>query len=173
MWLLQSQRCSWGGAPLLFLTGFTFPSSEESRVPSYCRIEQREFFWENLLYKKYCEPRIFSFSGEHFNHWTTARRHLHVYYSVSHLLSIVGLRLSSSMSTVCVVPLRGDWTISAALAQDGLAECDQPGNNPLKCSAMVGNWTRPSISWLKVGGCHLQSTRTLYIKSHSPNHSWF
>ena len=31
---------------------------------------------------------------------------------------------------------------SATLAQDGLAECDQPGKNPLKYSAMAGNWTR-------------------------------
>jgi len=28
---------------------------------------------------------------------------------------------------------------SATLAQDGLAECDQPGKNPLKYSAMAGN----------------------------------
>jgi len=28
------------------------------------------------------------------------------------------------------------------LAQDGLAECDQPGKNPLKYCAMAGNWTR-------------------------------
>ena len=31
---------------------------------------------------------------------------------------------------------------SATLAQDGLAECDQPGKNPLKYSAVAGNWTR-------------------------------
>jgi len=28
---------------------------------------------------------------------------------------------------------------SATLAQDGLAECDQPGKNPLKYSAVAGN----------------------------------
>ena len=32
--------------------------------------------------------------------------------------------------------------LSATLAQDGLAECDQPGKNPLKYSSMAGNWTR-------------------------------
>ena len=31
---------------------------------------------------------------------------------------------------------------SDTLAQDGLAECDQPGKNPLKYSAVAGNWTR-------------------------------
>ena len=31
---------------------------------------------------------------------------------------------------------------SATLAQDGLAECDQSEKNPLKYSAMAGNWTR-------------------------------
>jgi len=31
---------------------------------------------------------------------------------------------------------------SASLAQDGLAECDQPGKNPLKYSAVAGNRTR-------------------------------
>ena len=30
----------------------------------------------------------------------------------------------------------------ATLAQDRLAECDQVGKNPLKYSAMAGNWTR-------------------------------
>ena len=32
--------------------------------------------------------------------------------------------------------------LSATLAQDGLAECDQPKKNPLKYSAVAGNWTR-------------------------------
>ena len=31
---------------------------------------------------------------------------------------------------------------SATLAQDGLAECDQPGKNLLEYTAMAGNWTR-------------------------------
>ena len=31
---------------------------------------------------------------------------------------------------------------SATLAQDGLAECDQPRKNPLKYSAVAGNRTR-------------------------------
>ena len=31
---------------------------------------------------------------------------------------------------------------SATLAQDGLAECDRPGKNPLEYSAEVRNWTR-------------------------------
>jgi len=31
---------------------------------------------------------------------------------------------------------------SATLAQDGLAECDQPEKNPLKYSEVAGNWTR-------------------------------
>jgi len=32
--------------------------------------------------------------------------------------------------------------LSVTLAQDALAECDQPGKNPLKYSAVAGNWTR-------------------------------
>jgi len=35
---------------------------------------------------------------------------------------------------------------SATLAQDGLVECDQPGKNPLKYSAVVGNRTRATGS---------------------------
>jgi len=31
---------------------------------------------------------------------------------------------------------------SATLVQDGLTECDQPENNPLKYSATVEDWTR-------------------------------
>jgi len=31
---------------------------------------------------------------------------------------------------------------SATLAQNGLADCDQPRKNPLKYSATSGNWTR-------------------------------
>jgi len=46
------------------------------------------------------------------------------FFSISHRLSVVGLRPSSSLSR---------------LAQDGLAECDQPGKNPLKYSAVAGN----------------------------------
>jgi len=33
-------------------------------------------------------------------------------------------------------------SFSATMAQDGLAECDQPGKNPLRYTAMAGNWTR-------------------------------
>jgi len=52
--------------------------------------------------------------------------------------SLVGIQLSSSMSTGCVVPLRFE-PFSATLAQDGLEERDQPGKNPLKYSTMAGN----------------------------------
>ena len=55
-------------------------------------------------------------------------------------LSVVGLRPSSLLSAGCVVSLRGDIEpFSATLAQDGLAECDQPRKNPLKYSAVAGN----------------------------------
>ena len=37
--------------------------------------------------------------------------HLQVFFSISHRLSVVGLRLSSSLFTGCAVPLRGDWAI--------------------------------------------------------------
>jgi len=86
-------------------------------------------------------------------HHTMKYRHLHpiagikriyIIYSFyfSNCLPLVGLRPSSSVSAGRVVPLReGFEPLSATLAQDGLAECDQPGKNPLKYSAMAGNWT--------------------------------
>jgi len=58
--------------------------------------------------------------------------------------AMVGLRPSSSLSTGCVAPLRGDEPFFATLAQNVLAECDQSGKNLLKYSAMAGNWTRPT-----------------------------
>jgi len=39
---------------------------------------------------------------------------------------------------------------SATLAQDGLAECDQPGKKPLKYSAVAGNRTRTELSTRRV-----------------------
>jgi len=51
-------------------------------------------------------------------------------FSFSHHLSMVRHWPSSSLSTGCVVSLRGDWPFSATLARDGLAECDQLGKNP-------------------------------------------
>jgi len=39
------------------------------------------------------------------------------------------------------MPLNGDWAIFLHGAQDGLAECDQPGKNLLKYPATVKNWT--------------------------------
>jgi len=57
--------------------------------------------------------------------------------SLSHCLSVVDLRPSSSISTSFVAPLKGDWDISATQAKDGLAKCNQPGENPSKYSSMV------------------------------------
>ena len=54
---------------------------------------------------------------------------------------MVGLQPLFSLFTGRMVPLRGIEPFSATLAQVGLAECDQPGKNPLKYSAMAGNWT--------------------------------
>ena len=59
-------------------------------------------------------------------------------FPFSHCLSMAGLWPSCSMSTGCVVPLRGIEPFSATLAQDRLVECDQPGKNPLKYSATPG-----------------------------------
>jgi len=46
----------------------------------------------------------------------------------------------------CPQAVRRHWgeiePFSATLAQDGLAECDQSGKNPLKYSAVAGNWTQ-------------------------------
>jgi len=66
---------------------------------------------------------------------------LFFYQSVSVRVSVVGLRPSSSMSTSCMMPLKGDY-FSATLAQDRLTECDQSGKNPLKYNTMAKNWTR-------------------------------
>ena len=74
---------------------------------------------------------------------------------ISHRLSVVGHRPSFSMTTGCVMPLRGDWAIfclaGSGLAQNGLAECDQLGKNQLKCSIMAGNWTLAG-NWTRATG---------------------
>ena len=49
--------------------------------------------------------------------------------------------LPPQCSQVVWCHLGGIGPFSAALAQDRLAECDQPGKNPLKYSATAGNWT--------------------------------
>ena len=44
------------GAPLLFLTTFTFPSSEESQVPIYCRVNKsraQAVFWTQNLQRQW------------------------------------------------------------------------------------------------------------------------
>jgi len=46
------------------------------------------------------------------------------------------------MSTGCVVVLGEIGPFSATLAQDGVVECDQAGENPLKYFVMTGNGTR-------------------------------
>jgi len=55
-----------------------------------------------------------------------------IFFHLSDCLSVVGLWSSSSLSTGCVVPLRGTEPFSATLAQDGFVECDQAGKNLLK-----------------------------------------
>ena len=55
---------------------------------------------------------------------------------------MVGLRPSFSLSTGCVVLLREIEPFSATLAQNGSAECDQPGISLLKYFVMAENWTR-------------------------------
>ena len=55
-----------------------------------------------------------------------------------------------SLPPRCSQVVRCHWgeiePCSTTLTQDGLAECDQPGNNPLKNSAMAGNWNRETWS---------------------------
>jgi len=60
---------------------------------------------------------------------------------------------------------------SAALAQDGLAECDQPGKNPLKYSTSARKWTRATarhiyslteLPWLIYGW--VKSNKSLSIR---------
>ena len=68
-----------------------------------------------------------------------ARSVIVILFCLSHCLSLVGLQPSSSIfHRLCgtIEPF------SATLAQDGLAECDQPGKNPLKYAATAGHWTR-------------------------------
>jgi len=62
-----------------------------------------------------------------------------IFFYFSHCLSMVGLQPLFSLFTGRMVPLRGIEPFSATLAQVGLAECDQPGKNPLRYSAMAGN----------------------------------
>jgi len=63
-------------------------------------------------------------------------------FSFSHHLSMDGHWPSSSLSTCCMVSLRGDGALFRHATQDGLAECDLPGKNPLKYSAVSGSRTR-------------------------------
>jgi len=67
------------------------------------------------------------------------------FFTISHHLSVFGLRPSSSLSTGCVVSLRRDWAIFCHASSGGLADCDEPGKNPLKYSAVAGNWTRATV----------------------------
>ena len=70
-------------------------------------------------------------------------------------IGLLSLRLSVSqgaslgdflLASACPIEKVTHWgeiePFSATLAQDGLAECNQPGKNPLKYSAVAGNWTR-------------------------------
>ena len=48
---LYRQRCNWGGTPLLFLTAFTFPSSEVSQAPITLWVNRK-----NLTHKLFWNP---------------------------------------------------------------------------------------------------------------------
>jgi len=60
-------------------------------------------------------------------------------FSISRLLSVVGLGPSPHCSQVVWCHCGEIEPFSATLAQDELAECDQPGKNPSEYSAVVGN----------------------------------
>jgi len=64
------------------------------------------------------------------------------FFSISHRLSVVGLRPSSSLPTGCVVSLRGDWAIFCHASSGRVGRVRSTGKNPLKCSAVAGIWTR-------------------------------
>ena len=67
-----------------------------------------------------------------------------VFWSV--FLAIVCPCLDMGLPAWCPQVVWCHWgeieSLSATLAQDGLAGCDQPGKNPLKYSATPGNWTQ-------------------------------
>jgi len=62
------------------------------------------------------------------------------------LSAIVCPWLNVGLPPRCPQVVRCHWgkiePFSVTLAQDGLAECDQPGKNPFKYSAVAENWTR-------------------------------
>jgi len=75
----------------------------------------------------------------------------HLSSIVYHLSSIVYSWLDFGLPPHCpqVVWCRSGEIepFSTTLVHDGLAECDQAGRNPLKYSAMAGNWTREDRQW--------------------------
>jgi len=92
--------------------------------------------------------------------------------------AVVCPRLDFSLPPRSPQVVWGHWgeieLFSATLAKDGLAECDQPGKNSLKFSAMVGNWTRrgqtvrfvhfpTELSWLTTSGHVLGNSMREYI----------
>ena len=67
---------------------------------------------------------------------------------------IVSLWMDFGLPPRCPQVVRCYWgesePFSATLAQNGLAECDQPGKNPLKCCVMARNWTRATRRYIRL-----------------------
>ena len=125
-----------------------------------CGLEVEEAPWTWSAARSKTRRSNYQSPGDLISFWRVILYRL--FSSFSHCLSVCPwLDFGLPPRTGCVVSLSvHGWTsafflaqvvwchwgkiepFSATLAQDGLAECDQPGKNPLKYSAMARNWTR-------------------------------
>jgi len=69
---VEEPTCTHNWVPLLLLTAFTFPGSEESPVPIYCWVNPESV--SKILCSACFEPGTFSTSGEHSNQSATGPR---------------------------------------------------------------------------------------------------
>ena len=95
-------------------------------------------------------------------------------------LSMVGLRPSSSVSTSCVVPLRGVEPFFATLTQDRLADCDQLGNRTPatertdRAIHSCSHWATPVMGILNIyiDKAKFWTQNDHFFTPSSQNHHW-
>jgi len=107
---------------------------------------------------------------------------LFLIFYFSHCLSMVGLQSSSSMSTDCVVLLKGDWTIFRHAGSGRVGRVWSARKNTVKYSATAGNWTRATgridseihspteLSWPRQWEDRQWNSFILPLSYHDPGH---
>ena len=94
-WLLEKtifyiQRCNWGGAPLLFLTAFTFPNFGRDRVPIPGCMGGQIRFLKNSAQKLSWTPDLqHQWQAFHPLHHSTSLIWLYLYSPSSQIASVV------------------------------------------------------------------------------------